>query len=167
MPRRTRPPHHRVHPRLRAVTAIARSVPSAGDAPLDAERLDVYAVALEFHLLSVAIAPQKGHGELRDNLERASASIVMNTAEGAGRVWTAEKAEHYAIARESATECAALIDTLRALRLIAPETSARARSLIVRIVRMLTRLGHRFGQREAPEWSGKGNGKGKGPGNGH
>lgn len=164
MPRRTRPPQHRVHPRLRAVTAIARTVPSASDAPLDAERLDVYAVALEFHLLSVAIAPQRGQGELRDQLERASASIVMNTAEGPGRVWTAEKAARYAVARESATECAALIGTLRARRLVAPETAARARSLVVRIVRMLTRLGHRFGQRGAPEWTANGNGRGKGHG---
>jgi four helix bundle protein len=159
MARRTRPPHQRIHPRLRAVTTIARSVPRATDAPLDSERLDVYAMALEFHLLAVAILPQGGEGMLRDQLERASASIVLNTAEGAGRVWTADKADHYAIARASATECAALIDTLRARRLIASPTATRARSLIVRIVRMLTRLGHRFGPRGA-EWSGKGHGHG-------
>lgn len=153
MPRRRQPPRPRALPRLRAVAPAARRLPSASDALLDGERFDVYAAALEFHLLAVAVEAQRGEGVLRDHLERASASIVLNAAEGAGRLSHADKAKHYVLARESAAECAALVDTLGGRGLVAPETMARARSLIARIIRMVTRLGHRFGDRGAPEWS--------------
>ena len=133
MPRRTRPPRPRALPRLRAVAPAARVVPSASDALLDGERFDVYAAALEFHLLAVAVEGQRGPPSLRDQLERASASVVLNAAEGAGRVTHEEKAKHYALARDSAAECAALVDTLGRRGLIAPETAARGRSLIARL----------------------------------
>jgi four helix bundle protein len=167
MPRRMRPPRPRALPRLRAVAPAARRAASASDALLDGERFDVYAAALEFHLLAVAVEAQRGQGALRDHLERASASVVLNAAEGAGRVPHADKAKHYALARDSATECAALVDALGGRGLIAPETAARARSLIARIVRMVTRLGHRFGARGAPEWSRYGDVKTSRRGKGH
>jgi four helix bundle protein len=167
MPRRMRPPRPRALPRLRAVAPGGRLVPSASDALLDGERFDVYAAALEFHLLAVAVEAQRGQAMLRDHLERASASIVLNAAEGAGRVPHVDKAKHYALARDSATECAALVDDLGGRGLMAPETAARARSLIARIVRILTRLGHRFGDRGAPEWSRYGDVKTSRRGKGH
>ena len=153
MPRRMRPPRPRVLPRLRAVAPAARVVPSASDALLDGERFDVYAAALEFHLLAVAVESRRGPPSLRDQLERASASVVLNAAEGAGRVSHEEKAKHYTLARDSAAECADLVDALGRRGLIAPETASCARSLIARILRMVTRLGHRFGLRGAPAWS--------------
>ena len=57
---------------------------SAGPDPaplLDFERLDVYRVALEFQALASSIALPQGRRELRDQLERAALSIVLNTAE--------------------------------------------------------------------------------------
>ena len=78
---------------------------------------------------------------LRDQLDRASVSIVLNTAEGAGRVSPADKARFYAMARGSATECAAVLDLLWARGLVDPALRNRARSLLVRIVQMLGRLG--------------------------
>jgi four helix bundle protein len=167
MPRRMRPPRPRALPRLRAVAPSARVLPSASDALLDGERFDVYAAALEFHLLAVAVEAQRGQGALRDHLERASASIVLNAAEGAGRVGSAEKAKHYALARDSATECADLVDDLGGRGLMAPETAARARSLIARIIRMVTRLGHRFGHHGTAEWSRYGDVKTSRRGEGH
>ena len=167
MPRRIRPPRPRALPRLRAVAPAGRVVPSASDALLDGERFDVYAAALEFHLLAVAVEAQRGPPSLRDQLERASASVVLNAAEGAGRVTHEEKAKHYALARDSVSECAALVDALGRRGLIAPETAARARSLAARILRMVTRLGHRFGIRGTPAWSRYGEVKASRRGKGH
>jgi four helix bundle protein len=167
MPRRMRPPRPRVLPRLRAVAPAARVVPSASDDLLDGERFDVYAAALEFHLLAVAVESRPGPPSLRDQLERASASVVLNAAEGAGRVTHEEKAKHYALARDSAADCAALVDALGGRALMAPETASRARSLIARILRMVTRLGHRFGVRGAAAWSRYGDVKTTRRGKGH
>jgi len=124
---------------------------SAGPDPLDAaladttplldfERLDVYRVALEFQALASSIALPQGRRELRDQLERAALSIVLNTAEGAGRVGAADKARFFAMARGSAMECAAVLDVLRATGIAPRPTCARGRSLLVRIVQMHTRL---------------------------
>jgi four helix bundle protein len=66
------------------------------------ERLDVYQVAIEFRrALKNEVLPHCS-ADLRDQLERASSSIVLNIAEGAGR-WQAKK-RFFEIARGSACE---------------------------------------------------------------
>jgi four helix bundle protein len=67
-------------------------------------------------------------------------SIVLNTAEGAGRVGAADKARFSAMARGSAMECAAVLDVLRITRLAPHDVCTRGRGLLVRIVQMHTRL---------------------------
>ena len=57
----------------------------AGGALLDAEKLDVYRIALEFQAIAAKLVPKRGYAELRDQLDRASISIVLNIAEGCGR----------------------------------------------------------------------------------
>jgi four helix bundle protein len=64
----------------------------------------------------------------------------LNTAEGAGRVSRRDRAHFFAIARGSATECAALVDVLRARRLAPAADCITARALLVRIVQMLSKL---------------------------
>jgi len=113
----------------------------AGEALLDAEKLDCYRLAVEFQALAARLVPRRSQAVLRDQLDRASVSIVLNIAEGAGRVSPADKARFYAMARGSATECAAVIDLLWARGLVDPTLRRRTRSLVVRIVQMLTRLG--------------------------
>ena len=106
---------------------------------LDAEKLVVYHVALELHVACAALVP----GELRilkDQLERASLSVVLNLAEGACRHSRRDKRRHYAIARGSAMETAAAIDVLRLRRLAAEAGCASARSLALRVVQMLSKL---------------------------
>lgn len=77
---------------------------------------------------------------MRDQLERASLSVVLNIAEAGGRRSRRDKARYYAIARGSATEVAALLDVLT-LRRLAPACSIRTgRRLAIRIVQMLTRM---------------------------
>lgn len=114
---------------------------SAAAAPLlDYERLDVYRVALEFRSLATSIQLPAGQRELRDQLDRASLSIVLNTAEGGGRVGAADKTRFYAMARGSAMECAAILDVLRLGGLAPGRVCDKGRSLLVRIVQMHTRL---------------------------
>jgi hypothetical protein len=54
------------------------------------------------------------------------------------------------MARGSATECAAILDLLGARRLIDDRTRNRARSLLVRIVQMLSRLAARVATPSRP-----------------
>lgn len=109
-------------------------------AALDFERLDVYRAALEFQVLAASIALPARTRAIRDQLERAALSIVLNTAEGAGRTGAADKAHFFAIARGSAMECAAVLDVLRAGAIAPHSVCTRGRSLLIRIVQMLTRL---------------------------
>ena len=132
-----------------AATAAASGLSLARpDAPLlDAERLQVYRLAVQFQTLATRLVPrQRGVllATLRDQLDRASVSIVLNIAEGAGRFSPPDKARFYAIARGSATECGALLDLLLARHLVTASLQREARSLIVRIVQMLTRLSDRM-----------------------
>lgn len=124
---------------LDATTAPAPSDPVA----LDPRRLDVYAVALDFHSRVSRLAARRGQSHLRDQLSRASLSIALNVAEGAGRVAPADKGRFYAIARGSACECWAILDVLDRSEGL-PLDGRVARSLLVRIVQMLTRLGARM-----------------------
>lgn len=112
-------------------------------AQLDAEKLDVFRVAVEFQALAAGLLP-KGQAILRDQLERASVSIVLNIAEGAGRRSRGDKRRFYAIARGSATECAAVVDLVRVRNLAPGEECQKARALLVR-VQMLTKLQQRLG----------------------
>jgi four helix bundle protein len=116
-------------------SAAARAVPL-----LDAEKLDVYRVALRFQALACSVTFRRGYSALRDQLVRASASIVLNTAEGSGRRTPADKGRFFAIARGSATECAAILDVARASGIASPTECSRGRDLLVRVVQMLTRL---------------------------
>jgi len=112
----------------------------AGAALLDAEKLDCYRIALEFQAIAAELVPKRGCAELRDQLDRASISIVLNIAEGCGRRSPADKGRFYSIARGSATECAAILDLLGARRLVDDRMRNQARALLVRIVQMLSRL---------------------------
>ena len=106
---------------------------------LDFERLDVYRLACEFQSLAFRVAARAG-AVCRNELERASLSIVLNIAEGAGRRSAAEKARFYVIARGSATESAALLDVLALNRRISTSDARAGRAQLIRIVHMLSRL---------------------------
>ena len=53
----------------------------SGDALLDAEKLDCYRLAVDFQALAARLLPKRGQSNLRDQLDRASVSIVLNIAE--------------------------------------------------------------------------------------
>ena len=123
------------------VAPASDSVPSPRmlAALLDAERLHVYRVALEFQSQASGLA-LRADAVVRDQLRRASLSIVLNIAEGAGQRSRAQKRHLYSIARGSAMESAAIVDVLRVRGVATPAEHRAARGLAVRIVQMLTRL---------------------------
>jgi four helix bundle protein len=110
----------------------------------DHEKLDVYQAALEFDAAADEIVAHfpPGRHDLSDQLNRASTSIVLNIAEGAGEFSRAEKVRFYRMAKRSATECAAALDVGRIRRLIDDKHREAGRSLLLRIVSMLIRMIH-------------------------
>ena len=127
-----------------AAVSFREAAATGGDSvALDPCRLEVYAVALDFHSRVSCLAARRGQSHLRDQLSRASLSIALNVAEGAGRVAPADKGRFYAIARGSACECWAILDVLDRSEGL-PLDGRVARALLVRIVQMLTRLGARM-----------------------
>jgi four helix bundle protein len=108
----------------------------------DHERLDVYKVALDFIATVSDIIEflPKGRAYLADQLNRASTSIVLNIAEGAGEFSAADKARFYRMACRSATESAAILDVCRKLSIVNDNAYNPGREQLLRIVSMLVRL---------------------------
>jgi four helix bundle protein len=108
----------------------------------DHEKLEVYQLAVEYTDLAEEIAPElePGHAHVRDELRRASDSIVNNTAEGAGEFNPPEKARFYRMALRSGTESAASLHTCLRRRLANEQKVQAARNKLKRVVEMLTRL---------------------------
>ena len=113
---------------------------------LDHERLDVYLVALDFLVFANEVIERlpRGRGHLADQLTRASTSIVLNLAEGAGKLSKADKRRYYLTARGSATESAALLDVCLRLRLIGDTEYRTGKAMVVRVVSMLIKLAMSF-----------------------
>ena len=111
-------------------------------AMLSFQKLDVYQCAITFLAATCEVSSQapRGNGAILDQLRRAATSIPLNIAEAAGRTGTADAARCYAIARGSAMECAAILDTLRVLGVADPDRHQRGIELLERVVAMLTKL---------------------------
>ncbi|HUF68914.1 MAG TPA: four helix bundle protein [Longimicrobiales bacterium] len=75
-----------------------------------------------------------------DQVRRASLSISLNTAEGAGEFKPAEKARFYRMARRSATEAAAVLDNFVDRGVLLESDIETARTTLHRIAGALTRL---------------------------
>jgi four helix bundle protein len=112
---------------------------------LSFQKLDVYRCAVNLVALTSDLcgAIPRGHAALRDQLRRAALSVPLNIAEGAGRASDADSARHFAIARGSAMECAAVLDVLRSMGAVTDERYQHANELLVRVVSMLTKMGVR------------------------
>lgn len=100
-------------------------------------RFHAYQLALDFRRIVVRWLPLR-RAELSDQLDRASISVPLNIAEGAGRSTPRERARHYTIARGSAVECLACLDLLE-LEISSPST-AEARTTLLRLLNVLTAL---------------------------
>lgn len=109
------------------------------------ETFDVYRVSLD---ACRACAPVVASltANLKDQLLRASSSVVLNTAEGFGSSSRGVKRRHYEIARGGAVECIAALDLASALGLVDGSATglATARTLFTRVAMMLAKLEARF-----------------------
>ena len=128
----------------------------------DHERLEVYQVAVDFLALAdeLTVGLPPGRAYLGDQLHRASTSIALNIAEGAGEFSKKDKARFYRMALRSGTECAALVEVYRRLRLGQEKQLLTGREMLLRVVAMLIRL-----VRTVHGAGGAGTGKGR-PGTG-
>jgi four helix bundle protein len=113
---------------------------------LDHEKLEVYRLALEFLVYAndVIAALPRGRRHLADQFTRASMSIVLNIAEGAGKHSKPDKRRYYLTARGSATESAALLDVCQRLKLLDETKHDAGKEMVVRVVSMLIRLAQSF-----------------------
>ena len=105
-------------------------------------KLEVYRIALGLlsELDEIAAQVPPGKAALRDQLERAGTSIVLNIAEGAGEFSLAEKQRFYRIARRSGTEVVAILDIFELRNLVATDLLATARRNLTSVISMLTKL---------------------------
>ena len=121
------------------------------------EKLDAYRVARDFLEVAHEVVQQLPRGEraIADQLERAASSVLLNTAEGAGRRAGKEKAHFFDIARGSAAECAAVFDVLAIRGLVSAEAAGRGRALLHRTVGMLAGLARSALSRAAAQAGGE------------
>jgi four helix bundle protein len=122
----------------------------------DHEKLDVYCVELHFNtwiadfLSDVSGSKRQHRRELLEQLDRASLSMLLNTAEGNGKRHGRHRAKFFDDARGSAFECAACLDASVARSFVSTDRTRPGKEMLARIVAMLTRLIERFDRDEPP-----------------
>ncbi len=81
----------------------------------DFENLEVYKKAKELNkeILRFLKENRGIDSYIRDQLKRASISIIINIAEGSGKFSKADKRNFYTISRGSVYECVSLIELIR------------------------------------------------------
>src|SRR5881275_790614 len=117
----------------------------------DHEKLDVYRLELRFItwvtrlLLDIKQRSTNARiADVSDQLDRASLSALLNTAEGNGRRQRRTRARFFDDARGSTTECAACLDALVAKGVCSGGEIDESKQLLLRIASMLTKLIERF-----------------------
>lgn len=109
---------------------------------LSHEKLDAYQCAIEYVAVAVKVVESvpRGYGELRDQLRRASMSVPLNIAEGAGKSSPSDRRKFYEVSRASAQECAAIFDTLQVMDAVERQRYEQGKNLLRRIVSMITKM---------------------------
>jgi four helix bundle protein len=120
---------------------------------LDYERLHVYRLARQLAREATELLRllPPGRADLADQLRRATLSVPLNIAEGAGEFAPKEKARFYRIAKRSATECGAVLDHIIDVGLLTGTETAGARALVIRMTAALVKL-IQSTDRTVPPW---------------
>ena len=109
----------------------------------DFERLIVYQKTMELRRLVNPLTsnPPKRAAHLVDHLDRAVDSVLLNVPEGNGFPrGSAKRKNHFRIALGSAKEAASAVNALRAKEKMPEPMGAKARGLLLEIVRMLEKM---------------------------
>src|SRR6056297_668488 len=78
------------------------------------EKLTVYQKTRDYNKeVNVFIGKNRLNPTIKDQLRRASYSIMLNIAEGSGRFTNPDKRNFYVIARGSVFECVAIFDLMK------------------------------------------------------
>jgi four helix bundle protein len=119
-------------------------------AMFDHERLHVYQFELQFIAWVTPLIEEARNTatarvrEVCDQLDRASLSALLNTAEGNGKRQGQSRAKFFDDARGSATECAACLDAMVAKAVFPANRVLNGKEILVQIVNMLCALVDRF-----------------------
>jgi four helix bundle protein len=114
-------------------------------AKFDHERLKVYQLALRFVTwVGPVIEGLPAKLSAKDQLDRASTSIVLNLAEGNGKQSYPDRCRYFDIARGSGVECAACLDVLVRRGQLTETMVAEGKAMLVEIVSMTAGLIGRF-----------------------
>jgi four helix bundle protein len=81
-----------------------------------------------------------GRGNLREQLLKATTSISLNLAEGAGRFAPADKAHFYRISRGSVFECAACLDAAVDFEFIPQRVADEGKKFLAQISNLLSSM---------------------------
>jgi four helix bundle protein len=107
----------------------------------DHEKLEVYQESLAFVAwLSELLEEKTRLGDVKDQLDRASNSIVLNIAEGNGKYSQKDRCRFLDSANASALECAAGLDILVAKRKLMANDIRSGKESLQKIVRMIMGL---------------------------
>jgi len=107
----------------------------------DHEKLEVYQESLAFVAwLEPLMKDLPKTIAVRDQLDRASTSIVLNLAEGNGKFTSPDRCRFFDISRGSALECAAALDVLTCKNRCEAALVAPGKERLRRIVSMLVGL---------------------------
>ena len=124
-------------------------MPSRDELLFDHERLEVYREALSFiGWVTPILEGLLKASDVKDHLERASNSIVLNIAEGNGKYAPKDRCRFFDTAHGSTLECAAALDILVAKQKITGEAVRTGKERLQHIVRMLYGLIKRNSSRE-------------------
>ncbi len=86
------------------------------------QNLEVYKKAKAFHLdCKSIILANKLDNYVKDQLGRASFSIILNIAEGSGKFSKPDRKNYFTTARASVFECVAILDILNDAKVITKE----------------------------------------------
>ena len=108
----------------------------------DHEKLFVYQRAIQFVAWAEDLLQELADNKInaKDHLDRASTSIVLNVAEGNGKISALERRRYLLTARGSSVESAACLDIFVAKRLVDENRILPGKELLLEIVRMLMGL---------------------------
>ena len=102
------------------------------------QKLTVYNCALDFNqFISRLLSQNKVDVVLRNQVRRASTSIILNIAEGSGRYSVADRRNFFVVSRSSLFECVSILDILLSESVITDDTHESGLKQADEISRML------------------------------
>ena len=104
----------------------------------DFQKLAVYNKAKQFHIsCKLVLSSIKVDRYVKDQLGRASYSIVLNIAEGSAKSSNADRRNYFTISRGSVFECVAVLDILHEEGLLEEDQYTKSLLLADEISRLL------------------------------